>query len=730
MTDASSFCTHGRGCWPSFFLLGVQKSASTSLASFLVDHRVASFGKEQPDSNGHCSFSHARPRCLTGRDRALKEPHAFDTFFVRHPNASSDNYTRLFRAPARGVVPHFLDATPNYFTPGPARILLHRLPPQLVPRIKLVAVLREPISRALSLHNHIRALLLKGSEFVYQWAAYRNCYRDGAGASHGTNRTFDAVMRCHLARVGGGWGHRNWKRAADNVVAQGVYVDGLNAWRPFRSNLLIVAYVDLLHDESSPNVGSSSSSSSNHHYNALATIIQHLGIAWPGNAPKPTLRHTHLSIQSSPKKTEVVRCSTVAVLRKYYEPLNELLYRALDEDRTRGRAPSIEHPFPKFEVRVPCAMREMDRHETDLLRRSFGGAIPAADRGSIDKYGDARLERLGVFAQMGPAGQPIIYGVLCSAIEKQRAAMIKQTWCAEKACVYFSNAARPATGKGHPPPASGAWENVPAAVATIDIETELIVKHGYPLWTQRDPPIGRPIWPAYRAAQLRFLPALHWLRERTRASAVTNPKAQRYFGQAQWVVLVDDDTLVLPHHLASHLSTLDFHERIYTGLVFSPKRWVGLQFYEGVSPHQPFVAGGGSTVLSRAALNALDTAACIAEMRPDGAWWQWQSDWAIGACALREGITPREAPKGKFSQFICLEPLESGPRPFFCRTKRHRDARNASGGLPQWDSGDERRMKAQNSADGALEAHPATLHPIKKPDDMLSLWKRYTRAAR
>ena len=44
---------------------------------------------------------------------------------------------------------------------------------------------------------------------------------------------------------------------------------------------------------------------------------------------------------------------------------------------------------------------------------------------------------------------------------------------------------------------------------------------------------SEPDWPVYRSAQLRFLPALHWIRLRMSASQIDNPRTHRYFGAAK-----------------------------------------------------------------------------------------------------------------------------------------------------------------------------------------------------
>ena len=277
------------------------------------------------------------------------------------------------------------------------------------------------------------------------------------------------------------------------------------------------------------------------------------------------------------------------------------------------------------------------------------------------------------------------------------------------ACVYFSNTTSRAT-LGTP-------------ATTIDIVQEMIDKHNFPEWSVR----SDYYWPVYRSAQLRFLPALHWLRERVTANPATNPKTAQYFGAAKWVLLVDDDTFVFYHNLKIHLESLDPTRKIYTGLV-SPSGWLPTKLNNvghsetGRDPHvnsyDLFINGGSGSVFSLAALQALDTQDCVDEMKPSGKWWQWQSDWAVGSCARRRSIFPHPAPRGKFNQFICVDKEQ---RPFYCETYEQRAMRNATEGMLAWNTGAKRLL---DQLDGPL-VEPATIHPIKSAEGFEYLWTHY-----
>ena len=58
-------------------------------------------------------------------------------------------------------------------------------------------------------------------------------------------------------------------------------------------------------------------------------------------------------------------------------------------------------------------------------------------------------------------------------------------------------------------------------------------------------------------------------------------------------------------------------------------------------------------MFSRAAIQQMNTDACVNKSFPGQDWWRWQSDWMIGACALDAGIAPLRQPHGRYNQFAC-----------------------------------------------------------------------------
>jgi len=214
---------------------------------------------------------------------------------------------------------------------------------------------------------------------------------------------------------------------------------------------------------------------------------------------------------------------------------------------------------------------------------------------------------------------PIVFAVLTGKEHhNDRAAAAKQTWCAGiNACIFFSDAPS-------------------ATLPTISISFD-----------------GLPSLTEYERAQLRYLPVLDYMRE-----LMTSGRDMK-FGKINWLVIVDDDTFVFHRNLASNLALLDSSTPIYTGDVI-PEAWLpvdrdGSGNELGVSSNTLFVNGGGGSVFSRAAVEQMNTEACVNRSFPGQDWWRWQSDWMIGACAFDVGIAPLQQPHGRYNQFACTD---------------------------------------------------------------------------
>ena len=223
-----------------------------------------------------------------------------------------------------------------------------------------------------------------------------------------------------------------------------------------------------------------------------------------------------------------------------------------------------------------------------------------------------------VATEVVPDNVPIVFAVLTGKEHHgDRAMAAKQTWCEGiGACIFFSD-----TPSATLPTISISFDGLPETLSV------------------------------YERAQLRYLPVLNYMRELMLSGKNTK------FAQTKWLLVVDDDTFVFYHNLYQNLAALDASVPIYTGDVI-PESWLpvdrdGSGRELGVSSNTLFVNGGGGSVFSRAAVEQMNTEACVNNSFPGRPWWQWQSDWMVGACAAEAGIAPLRQPRGRYNQFAC-----------------------------------------------------------------------------
>jgi len=669
-------------CWPLAFLIGVQKSATTAVANFLVQKAGLSYGKGGKGCMELPVWEANLPDA--------KETHAFDKYYVDHPEENTSRFTCLFRPPADcakdeeetcdGAV-GFMESTPNYFSSDDAQpTLLARMPPELLQQSRFVVILREPVSRALSWFNHMLAFAARADP-PWDLDALDDpddmlspCFRSVA-KSEGRRVSFDGMVQCAML-----------PEASEGMLEDGNYLAGMDRWVPAnslqRGQLLVTSYDTLLKDPSQ----------------VVQRIARHFGLATPRRVNLKTS-----NTQRFDDKVVVPMCKTVAALRTHFGKLNQALFARLREDRKAGWAPPEEEPLDSFTEATPCSqVREIATKDVWLLEE------PALD----NRTDDEMLEASGILDQM-TVNQTILFAVMTG--EGMYSPDAARTWCGQtKACVYFSNSSTPQGAKGR---------HSDGRVKVIDTFTSA----GYPNWVSNEAH-----WPIYRSAQLRFLPALHWMRQRIDADPEINPVTQQFFGAAQWVLVVDDDTFVRSWRLARYLETLDHREKIYAGAV-PPEDWlpstldnslVGDHALDYSDPtvmfDKPFALGGAGSIFSRAALVSMDTADCVRRMRPDGPWWQFQSDWALAACASLGGMTVQATAPGLQQQCVCTD---ARFHPFSCATFEERAARNGTGGIISWDSGKKYRGRGNHLA-FPLNKHTLTIHPIKSSQafDYLHGW--------
>jgi hypothetical protein len=194
--------TSGLRTLPGFLVIGAQKSGTTSLFQYLARHP---------------GIALATP----------KEVHYFD--FNHHRGVgwyrSHFPLARSLAAERRAAIG---EVTPGYlFDPDvPARVYAHD------PGLKLIALLRDPVDRALSHYHHERG---RGRE----WRTFEQAVED--------ERRLDALVRrrpedASLARVG--------VRRFPAYLARGLYAEQLERWLELfpREQLLVVLSDELARD--------------------------------------------------------------------------------------------------------------------------------------------------------------------------------------------------------------------------------------------------------------------------------------------------------------------------------------------------------------------------------------------------------------------------------------------------------------------------------------------------
>eukprot|EP00898_Chlorokybus_atmophyticus_P002103 jgi/Chlat1/2894/Chrsp2S04659 len=182
--EHSLLCYKGR-LIPNVFLIGAQKAASTTVWAHLVNHNVSSGAvwsepKEQKFFGSVPVLGYTRKQLL-------------DAYSERMPPCHQANST---------VIKYVMDGTPTYLLSLRAlRQLRHVYGQELAPRIKLLAILRDPVNRSLSWFNHIgrRHFNISCNVPFSQWveketaSAYR-CMRENI-AGNAPSRAYERCMQ-------------------------------------------------------------------------------------------------------------------------------------------------------------------------------------------------------------------------------------------------------------------------------------------------------------------------------------------------------------------------------------------------------------------------------------------------------------------------------------------------------------------------------------------------------
>jgi len=206
-------CSDEGGCWPQNWLLGAQKAGSTSAAEMLFQPPFSMCGAEKIGVNeGKPTYYHKETHFFD-RNRMVNRPmidkHEKSVSSsqrddrMEYFNFAPENFTALYPAAKRGDCPHgMLEATPSNirsaFESHLPSLLKAWMPSTLIPHLRFMVVVREPISRGLSLYNHHAYLEITETTLHTHPGIDRQtggwfdpCFRKEWGG-------FEAYSRCHL----------------------------------------------------------------------------------------------------------------------------------------------------------------------------------------------------------------------------------------------------------------------------------------------------------------------------------------------------------------------------------------------------------------------------------------------------------------------------------------------------------------------------------------------------
>lgn len=356
----TSFCANGAGCWPRFFLAGVQKAATTSLFRALQD------------GAGICGATfHSEPG-----NNYYKEAHFFDRDEIfpdgaTEPVTGRGSYTGLYKVTKACPGDTFMDATPAYaYSSDAVGRMAATLPDALKPVVRVVLIFREPVARDLSLYNMLKQQWLGGKGGSYKASLMKATLRtfcfDADADPPVPFPTYAQSITCQADQYyapfdAGGCGgdgvhldasydackYSEAHEAAGmhNRLTDGFYAQQLRAFTApdsglmQRSRLLVIGFEAMLANEA----------------DYLARVVSFLGLTPRRNGP--TLPHRNE--ESFAGKVSTVMCNTTSALTQIYDPWNAYLFSLLGgSDPSVGAKSDQEPDFAPFPA-IACGDEEI-----------------------------------------------------------------------------------------------------------------------------------------------------------------------------------------------------------------------------------------------------------------------------------------------------------------------------------------------------------------------------------
>jgi Sulfotransferase domain len=295
---------------PNFLLAGAQKAGTSALASWLY-----------LGGHGICS---SKPLTNAKYHDFQKEVHFFDN--ADQFNQGSTYYRSLFSHCSSSDL--VMDATPDYAI-HPKRIRDFYNSPSSnlqssVIDLKVIMILRDPVSRELSWYNHKKDTFFKAKNRTDTQAFWSNIVKD---PSNGTAYSFDEYTDKFLLRKLPGV-RKTKEGSCDGQMCRSVYSIFLRQWFEWmpRDQILILSYDEFMSDP----------------LTLKERVSDFLGLQH-----KPQAELTKVNTHSNPEKTTLPSCRTRDRLERVFNRWNEELYALLE----RHPGPPMEQrPFPKFKT--------------------------------------------------------------------------------------------------------------------------------------------------------------------------------------------------------------------------------------------------------------------------------------------------------------------------------------------------------------------------------------------
>ena len=276
---------------PNVLLIGAQKAGTSSVSDWLF-------------SNGVCSAQSFPGEPVYFR----KEPHFFDK--KSEFSKGIHHYARRYEGCIiSGNDDLIMDATPeNLLHADRVYDIYSSVEDDQLSKLKMIVILREPVSRELSLFNHKRSLFIENSvhDKWYSDVAFKN----------GTLMDFEQYSEI-LSKDSS---MLNW-------LPTGRYVDHLHKWVSLftREQLLVLSYEEVIENPTM----------------IQWRIQEFLGKTFDGNLAL-------VNQQSYQGKTKEVSSTSRKLLEPLFHQKNNALYDFLDNHP--GRPWMEQYPFPHFET--------------------------------------------------------------------------------------------------------------------------------------------------------------------------------------------------------------------------------------------------------------------------------------------------------------------------------------------------------------------------------------------